>query len=281
VYTVFVSNDHSPNHNQGLLSLGRFAQAAGLSRKALRLYDQLGILLPEFVDPGSGYRYYSPAQLETARLVRRLRSMEMPLAVIRSLLAAKTVEEAIDLVQSHLSAFENKAQQVHLTSKKVIAYLRKERIPMSIDVSVKTFPASQVVSIKKSITVPGFHAFIPEALSRLSQHAKEAGAKIIGDPICFYYGPVNESDDGPVEICFPIEGTPAPAGDILLREIPGHQGAIGKASLEQSRYPDILEVWDAVVSWVQQNGFVMTEEPVPCYEIWHEDETISVVQPFD
>ena len=281
MYTVQVSNDHSLSHKEGLLSLGRFAQAVGLSRKALRLYDQLGILLPDYIDPGSGYRYYSPAQYDKARFIRLLRAMEMPLADIRYVLDAGTSAEAVDLVLKYTSDFEKKAQQVHLTSQKVIAYLQKEHIPMSIHVSTEDFPAFKAVSIKKNITVPGFHNFIPEALSRLNQYVDEAGAEIIGDPICFYYGPVNKNDDGPVEICFPINGNPAPAEEILLREIPLHQGAIGKATIEQSRFPDILEVWDAVVSWVQHNGLIMTEETVPCYEIWHADETISVVQPFD
>jgi effector-binding domain-containing protein len=108
-----------------------------------------------------------------------------------------------------------------------------------------------------------------------------AGAAIGGDPICFYYGPVNESDDGPVEICLPIEGRVAPSGDIVLREIPAHRGAVGRAAPEQSSYPAILEVWDAVVSWVQQNKFKLSDDPVCCYEVWHPDETISVVQPFE
>ena len=41
--------------------MGRFAQVVGLSRKALRVYNELGILVPEHVDPQSGYRYYNPS----------------------------------------------------------------------------------------------------------------------------------------------------------------------------------------------------------------------------
>ena len=152
---------------------------------------------------------------------------------------------------------------------------------MSIDVSVKEFPIRQVVCLKKNITVPAFHDYIPKALTRLSTYVKEAGAKTSGDPICFYYGPVNESDDGPVEICFPIEGSVVSSGDIVVREIPAHRGAIGTATPEQSSYPGILDVWDAVVSWVQQNKFEMSDETVCCYEVWHKDDTISVVQPFE
>ena len=76
------------------LSVGRFAQAAGLSRKALRLYDQLDILVPDYVDPESGYRYYSPDQLEKARFIRLLRAMEMPLSDVRRVLAAESSDAA-------------------------------------------------------------------------------------------------------------------------------------------------------------------------------------------
>ena len=66
-----------------LLSIGAFADATRLSPKALRLYDELGLLPPAFVDPHSGYRFYEPAQLERARLVAWLRRLGMPLARIR------------------------------------------------------------------------------------------------------------------------------------------------------------------------------------------------------
>ncbi len=67
-----------------LLTIGEFARASRLSPKALRLYDRLGLLRPERVDPDSGYRYYDPGQLERARLVAWLRRLGMPLARIRT-----------------------------------------------------------------------------------------------------------------------------------------------------------------------------------------------------
>lgn len=69
-----------------LLSIGDFARATGLTHKALRLYDDLGLLPPAEVDPFSGYRRYSPAQVERARLVAALRLVGMPLVRIRSVL---------------------------------------------------------------------------------------------------------------------------------------------------------------------------------------------------
>jgi len=69
-----------------VLTIGEFARAARLSPKALRLYDELGLLTPARVDPASGYRLYEPGQLERARLVAWLRRLGMPLARIRDAL---------------------------------------------------------------------------------------------------------------------------------------------------------------------------------------------------
>ncbi|MBO8187995.1 MerR family transcriptional regulator [Streptomyces spirodelae] len=67
----------------GWLTIGAFAKASRLSPKALRLYDELGLLTPARVDPASGYRHYAPEQLDRARLVAWLRRLGMPLARIR------------------------------------------------------------------------------------------------------------------------------------------------------------------------------------------------------
>jgi hypothetical protein len=61
-----------------LLTIGEFARLSRLSPKALRLYDELGLLRPCRVDEWSGYRYYAPSQLERARLVGWLRQPLSP-----------------------------------------------------------------------------------------------------------------------------------------------------------------------------------------------------------
>ena len=77
-----------------LMSSGEFARTSGLTRKALRLYDELGLLAPARVDPQTGYRFYAPAQLEQARLVAWLRRLGMPLAEIRAVSARPPAEAA-------------------------------------------------------------------------------------------------------------------------------------------------------------------------------------------
>lgn len=72
-------------------SIGEMARDSGLSVSALRFYDGAGVLVPAWVDPVSGYRWYGPGQLEESRLLARLRRAGMPLADIRLVLPAGPV----------------------------------------------------------------------------------------------------------------------------------------------------------------------------------------------
>ncbi|GAA2782849.1 hypothetical protein GCM10010441_04720 [Kitasatospora paracochleata] len=61
---------------------------AGIVRQALRHYDTSGVLTPALVDPDSGYRYYRRDQLDSARLVRALRQLDVPIDEVRDLMAS-------------------------------------------------------------------------------------------------------------------------------------------------------------------------------------------------
>jgi DNA-binding transcriptional MerR regulator len=72
-----------------LLPIGRFARACRLSIKALRHYDELGLLRPARVD-ASNYRYYRRSQARDAIAISLLRSLGVPLATIKAILAERT-----------------------------------------------------------------------------------------------------------------------------------------------------------------------------------------------
>lgn len=70
----------------GLMTIGEFASMSRLSAKALRRYDEFGLLPPVKVDMSSGYRFYDPAQLEAAQMIATLRQLRVPLAEIKVVL---------------------------------------------------------------------------------------------------------------------------------------------------------------------------------------------------
>ncbi|MGW7644198.1 DNA polymerase III subunit beta family protein [Streptomyces bobili] len=90
-------------------SIGEMARDSGLGVSALRFYDRAGVLVPAWVDPVSGYRWYGPEQLDEARLLARLRRAGMPLADIRLVLAGWSGTDTglvRQLLESHLRRLE-------------------------------------------------------------------------------------------------------------------------------------------------------------------------------
>ena len=80
-----------------LLSIGELSAASGLSAKALRLYDESGLLPPRRVDPFSGYRSYGADQVPRARRIAALRGVGMGLARIGVLLDLEPAAAAWEL----------------------------------------------------------------------------------------------------------------------------------------------------------------------------------------
>ena len=72
-----------------LMPIGRFSRLTGVGVKALRHYDEIGLLVPAAVDDESGYRFYSVDQVDRAEAIRLLRRLDMPLDEVRSTLAAE------------------------------------------------------------------------------------------------------------------------------------------------------------------------------------------------
>jgi DNA-binding transcriptional MerR regulator len=71
-----------------LLTVGLVASRSGLTAKALRHYDRIGLLRPVRVDGATGYRLYRSDQVAEARLVGLLRSLDLPLDQVRTAVAA-------------------------------------------------------------------------------------------------------------------------------------------------------------------------------------------------
>ena len=62
-----------------LLSIGALSKQTGVHIKSLRYYDSLGILHPVYVDPSSGYRYYSLRQIPVVDAIQLCIELDIPL----------------------------------------------------------------------------------------------------------------------------------------------------------------------------------------------------------
>ena len=69
--------------NKEYLSIGEFSKLSGLSIKALRYYDRIGILKPEYISKDSSYRYYMRKQLRLSELIMISVVLNIPLSYVK------------------------------------------------------------------------------------------------------------------------------------------------------------------------------------------------------
>src|ERR1700678_1345563 len=103
------------------MGIGEFASRSRLSARALRIYDELGLLAPTRVDEDSGYRFYEPGQLKQARLIAALRQLQVPLAEIKAVGRLEPAQAA-ERVRQFWAAIE----AGHTSRRALAAYLIDE-----------------------------------------------------------------------------------------------------------------------------------------------------------
>jgi DNA polymerase III sliding clamp (beta) subunit (PCNA family) len=115
-------------------SIGEMARDSGLGVSALRFYDRAGVLVPAWVDPGSGYRWYAPEQVDEARLLVRLRRAGMPLADIWLVMAGWSGTDTSlvrRLLEAHLRRLELGLAEARSEFSALRALLDHRENPMS------------------------------------------------------------------------------------------------------------------------------------------------------
>jgi len=251
-----------------LLSIGAFASMTRLSIKALRLYDQLGLLQPLHVDPQTGYRYYGVDQLASARMIRNMREMDMPLATIRQVLAALVSEpaQAETLLREYAEMREWQVEQIRMQVQQFIQQIKQEQNPMSLEVNVKSIAPQQVLSVTHHIKVNKLDETIRTSVDGMYALLKEQKAEASASPFGIFHGAINEQEDGPIEICLPVNGQAKGKGDVQVKQLQGGDAACVMTVGAQTDFPAILGAYDAAADWIQKNGYAMAEPP---REVWH------------
>ena len=108
-----------------LVPIGQFARLAGLTVPQLRHYDRRGILVPAARDRHSGYRYYSEAQAEAARVIALLRSIDVPLADIQELLVAPEPERVRRVFAEHRQRVEQRLSEARTALESIDRIIRE------------------------------------------------------------------------------------------------------------------------------------------------------------
>jgi MerR family transcriptional regulator, copper efflux regulator len=110
------------------LTIGQLARLTGISAKAIRYYESIG-LLPAPERANNGYRCYTQVDVNRLILLQRLQLLGVPLAALKSLLAgtsdarcSEVQHEVLALVHARLMALDQEIKELHLLREQVESY---------------------------------------------------------------------------------------------------------------------------------------------------------------
>jgi len=212
-----------------LMSIGEFGRLSRLSAKALRLYDELGLLPPAQVDPDSGYRWYAAGQLDNARLVASLRQIGVSLAQIRLILSLEPEAAA-----QQVGAYWSGAEADHAGRRDLAGYLVDRlagKRSVMYEVKVRDIPARSLLCLlRHASSEQEVWAMGKEVIGMLKAQPVPVPRieGVAGAAFLIYYGEVNQDSDGPVEFCWPVPQDlagqlAASFPGLTLRTEPAHQ----------------------------------------------------------
>jgi DNA-binding transcriptional MerR regulator/effector-binding domain-containing protein len=149
-----------------------------LTVKALRLYHDRGLLAPVHIDPGSGYRYYSPAQLPIAQVIRRLRDLGMPLDELTQVVQAEQITDRNRAIVSHLQRLQNQLHETQASVASLQALL--EQSSGTVEVSYRSVPPTPAVAVVDQVEMGEVGDWWSEAFAELDAAVGDATAGVRG-----------------------------------------------------------------------------------------------------
>lgn len=259
-----------------MLSIGEFSKICEVSTKTLRYYEEIGLILPDVINPDNGYRYYSIKQMEKMLFINRLKSYYFSLDEIKTILELEKDQSEEKLhtalnrkkreIHEKMNAFEYTLKQMStdiLNLEKgipIMSYLN------SIDVQLVETEPMNILFMRQLLSSEDYASGYGRYFSRLYEKIASNKLTMLGTPITIYHSPEYNPAGNDTEFAIPIEETSKET-----RVLSG--GLCAKSALRGS-YLELTSVYVKLREWVEKEGYEMVNSP---YEIYITDPDQAIV----
>ena len=237
---------------ESLLSIGRFGHACRLSIKALRHYDEVGLLEPARVD-GSGYRFYARTQIKTAISISLLRSLDVPIPAIKAILRA----EGPGLRAAQLDAERQRIERDLARSRRALSYVERmlrdgDVLPYTI--ALREQPAATLLSLR-AVIAPELHVEEGFALFERLAAALRSAELPLGEPVLCILPEPEQEDTMVLEMCThapsDVSADLARGAGLSIVRVPASRAAF---TTHVGSYEEVGVAQHAVAAWVHEHG---------------------------
>lgn len=161
---------------QELFQIGDVAKMFHLSVGSLRHYEKIGLLEPEYVDPETGYRYYSIRQFECLNTIRYLRVLDMSLPQITGFLKNRDVSKIQEMLRKQREEVIRKQKELQTIERKISNRLLQleDALASRLDNIQKIQTESRRIAwIRNNLSISSYLDLEP-SIHQLVKHQKDA-----------------------------------------------------------------------------------------------------------
>jgi DNA-binding transcriptional MerR regulator/DNA gyrase inhibitor GyrI len=241
-----------------MFSIGEFSKITGLSIKTLRFYHERGLLVPAWVEAGSGYRSYDERNLEAARAIVALRDFGFSLDEIADILRDHADEADI------LQFLERRKQELAARiaqDRKLITSLdnlirsqtEARQIPPET-IEEKTLPDLLVAGIR----MRGKYESCGQGFAKLG---RSLGRHISGPPFCLFYDDEYCDEDANFEPCMPVSKA-VKADGLDVRTLAGGRCL---SLIHRGPYSELGRTYERLILVAKERGYQLQ---LPCREVY-------------
>lgn len=184
-----------------MFRIGEFSRLTQVSVRMLRYYDKMGLLAPAEIDPWTGYRMYSAAQIPVLNRIVYLRDSGFQVAEIAAAIKSKNDAFIIEqLDRKYLEVVRNiKEEQAKLkrieTAKDQLLHGKGD---LHYHISIKSLPGCHVLSLRR--VIPDYYAE-SGLWNELSAFAEHNRIDLSGETFSIYHDDDYREENVDVELC--------------------------------------------------------------------------------
>lgn len=159
-----------------LFQIGDVAKMFHISVGTLRHYEKIGLLLPEYIDSETGYRYYSTRQFECLNTIRYLRVLDMPLPQIREFLKNKDINKIQEMLQEQKETVIRKQRDFQIIERKINNRLQQleDALISELDtIKIMQTEARRIAWIRNNLSIDSYLDLEP-SIRQLERQQKDA-----------------------------------------------------------------------------------------------------------
>ena len=247
-----------------MLKIGDFSRLSRVSVKALRYYDEIGLLKPVEVDRFTGYRYYSAEQLPRLNRIVALKDLGLSLVEVSKLLDENlTADRVAAILRARQSDLEQQMQDNQRQLAKLgewLTALEKEVKMPAYEVTVKKVDRLMVVSVRDVIPTYGD---VGPLYGELFGYLGSQGISPMGPPLAICHDDEYREKDVDMEAAVPVAGRVPGHGRVKFRELPAVAQMACVTHVGGS--DSISQAYNAVMAWIDRNGYRITDHDREIY----------------